>query len=654
MALYVTPDGEHGFTTREEWRAFFDAYSAVILDLHGSSYDLSRSRAPLGAWVREYRDYSARTRKTFLETELLLNRHVRYFTDHPERWTPEVAAPLLDVLFRRVTRIQDLECVCTIAASLEGYYLPSGNEVALMKCYTVQAVCQVYLDSIHFAPLIWEECCKARVSYEKHFDALTPEEQSMGLTIYDLVFDLFVDALILRSCPPEKIVGSILEFARAARWATQRVAEADRGYDFNRFLPPFDYYVAFSALALSPGDCTPRQAQEILSCARRMESRAPRQEGAVQVAYRSRASQELAYHMALRLTGACTDADVLALIRAVLSDDAYREGEIGDPNDSSPAGAVLALYVSAETLLGGLAEPPELYYKVLELFLDYYSRIPFSTYLNFISSSYIYCYIRRSLNRLSGRQDLTTAILRLTIFRQTQTAVHSLMVGKLAVAITASVADKRPGLLVGQLGARTVDEVRARREEFLDFIHTGALLHDIGKLACPNVVNTQYRRLTQIGYRAIQFHPAAGGELLSGLPALSRFRDLAMGHHKSCDGRRGYPDSFDNTASPLKIFIDILTICDSLDAATDQLGRNYAEPKSFTAVLAELRDARDSRYSGALAELLCEDAGLQDMLEDLLNWGRAETYYQVHQVILDGASVPGRGKSAAFESLLGV
>ena len=128
-----------------------------------------------------------------------------------------------------------------------------------------------------------------------------------------------------------------------------------------------------------------------------------------------------------------------------------------------------------------------------------------------------------------------------------------------------------------------------------------------------------------------------------------------MGHQKSYDGRSGYPPEFDNASSPIKIFIDIITICDSLDAATDHLGRNYTTSKDFDTVLGELRAGRDPRYSGALVDLLDEAGELRDKLRVILEDGRRKVYYDVHKMILSASSVhPGQDKTPEWLFDLGV
>lgn len=642
MAVYQTPCGEHGYTTRWEWSRFILEYDSIIRSLSDDSYALSRSSAPLGTWVRQYIHHSTQTRQTYIKAEALLDQHIRWFTESPGRWVEPVARPLLDQLFRSATHLEDPEVLCTVIRSLEDYFTPSGDEIALMKCWTVQAVCNLLLDPMHTGDVTWVYCQKARAVYERCFESLDQEERSMGLTIYDVALDLLQAGLAMHRQPVRPLVDLFLNLYRSAAWAETQVLDADLNFEFNRTLPPFDRYLAFAALTLSPGECSREQAELMRQSADRLPA-------TIEIrgdTYRY-IGAELAQRMSRRLLGECSDGALTQFLTDALAELARREAIFYDLQDLTIPDTVRAVYQAAETVLGGLGRPPEAYYGALELFLNYFSRLPFSPYLNFVSSSYIYCYILRSLARLDHRQDLLSALLRLAVFRQPQTAVHSLMVGRLTEAIAANVIDRAPALFVGQLGAASPGAVQARREEFLDFLYTGALLHDLGKLLCPNVVNTQYRQITRPGYDVVQYHARTGGELLASLPRFAIYADIALGHHKSWDGRYGYPDSFDNTASPIKIFIDLITISDTLDAATDHLGRSYTVAKTFDQVLAELAEGAGSRYSPALVAHIQGDAVLQDRLRHLLDQGRAETYHQVHQVIRDRAVISGRRPAAA-------
>ena len=68
---------------------------------------------------------------------------------------------------------------------------------------------------------------------------------------------------------------------------------------------------------------------------------------------------------------------------------------------------------------------------------------------------------------------LLNSLLKLTMFRQVQTAIHSYMVGYLAVDILESMIEHKPELLIGQLGTHSVEEVRKRKEDFLLFLYQG-------------------------------------------------------------------------------------------------------------------------------------------------------------------------------------
>lgn len=618
----MTADGGHGYTTRTEWRELFDAYSHTIRSLNQRSDALVKIDAPLEEWMQKYRELSTQTRIIYLQSERLLKRHIRYFTDMPNRWVPEVAAPLLDYLFRYVTRLEDMECVYMTASSLLDYYQGLGDEIAQMKCYTIQAICYTYLDSVHLSRDIWHTCDAARALYEKHFHDLTAEAQSMGLTLYDVFFDILSVHMSLGSASKEELLSSAIDCYLSAAHYRDLVLATDQDYPFNRTLPLFEFHLAAFALHLSPGECTPEQALLLQRTAQRCRSNPDCDPVSV----------SLSHQMARRLTGDCRDQEILEDLQQLL-DDPAQSGESASFLHLASPDAVEHIYLAVDTLLGRESNPPEFYYRVLDLFLTYFSRLPFSSYLNYISSSYIYCYIFRSLGRLQGREDLLSALLRLAVFRQPQTAVHSIMVGKLSVAIMEALIQQRPQLLVGTLGAHSPEAVQARSAEFLDFIHTSALLHDLGKILCPNVVNTQYRQITHLGYRIIQYHASTGGFLLRLLPGFAQYADIAEGHHKSYDGAYGYPNAFDNTASPLRIFIDIITICDSLDAATDTLGRNYAQPKEFDAVLQELDRVGGARYSRELVDLIHSHLALRSRLRRLLVYGRIETYYEVHDMI---------------------
>ena len=151
--------------------------------------------------------------------------------------------------------------------------------------------------------------------------------------------------------------------------------------------------------------------------------------------------------------------------------------------------------------------------------------------------------------------------------------MHSAMVEQIARRILNVVMKKRPELLIGTFGYENVVEVLENQETILDYVSQSAQLLDIGMIRLASIVNKQSRQLTQREKNGILSHPCEGAKFVEEIPALRKYRDAVLGHHKSWDGKIGYPADFDNTRSNERILIEILHISDCLDAATDFVGR---------------------------------------------------------------------------------
>jgi response regulator RpfG family c-di-GMP phosphodiesterase len=113
-----------------------------------------------------------------------------------------------------------------------------------------------------------------------------------------------------------------------------------------------------------------------------------------------------------------------------------------------------------------------------------------------------------------------------------------------------------------------------------------------------------------------------------------KYYDVMIGHHKAYDGKDGYPSDFDNTKSKYKIAIDLITIADTIDAATDVLGRNYTSGKSFKKVLDELIEQKGTRYNPFLVDFIANNAKLKKELDDLTGKDRVNVYFDVYKTII--------------------
>ncbi|MGN1148613.1 MAG: HD-GYP domain-containing protein, partial [Lachnospiraceae bacterium] len=225
-------------------------------------------------------------------------------------------------------------------------------------------------------------------------------------------------------------------------------------------------------------------------------------------------------------------------------------------------------------------------------------------------------------------------LMQLIVCRQPATYIHSLMVKEIASLITQALIKHRPELFIGVSACKDIADVNEHRAELLSLAENSGLLHDVGKCNIVEVINKQSRRLTDEEFSLIKGHPAMGSKLLGQDQDFDGYYDVMMGHHRSYDGRNGYPDDFDNTASPNRILIDIITISDCIDAATDVLGRNYATGKNFSVLAEELKEGAGTRYNPQVVEHIFEDKILWNNLDYITGEGRGQIYYQAYQDVL--------------------
>lgn len=224
-------------------------------------------------------------------------------------------------------------------------------------------------------------------------------------------------------------------------------------------------------------------------------------------------------------------------------------------------------------------------------------------------------------------------LMKMIVQRQPITYIHSLMVAKIAQKLANAVINSHPGELVGVRGCKTPEEVVSKRDDLTEYINACGLIHDVGKCNVSEAVNNQNRKLSESEFDHIRKHPELGLSIIKKTPVLEPYFDIILGHHKTYDGKHGYPLSFDNTVSPLHFVIDLLSIADSTDAATDILGRNYATGKDFDHLLEELKSGAGTRYNPMIVNMIENDEDLKADLALLTSDGRYEIYFQAYQEI---------------------
>lgn len=225
--------------------------------------------------------------------------------------------------------------------------------------------------------------------------------------------------------------------------------------------------------------------------------------------------------------------------------------------------------------------------------------------------------------------EKTNFIIDSVVSSHLPTMTHSVMVSYLAEAILKHVFLYCPEILITPKSHMTLDELLTKQPQVTDYAVQAALLHDIGKNGIVPVIMTQHRNLTDYEYSLLKMHPQKGADYLSDRDFIV-YRDIALGHHKSYDGKRGYPVDFDNVHSPYRPIIDLIHICDCIDAATDYLSRNYNRVKSFATVMEELEAEKGTEYNPVLVDLILEHDDLYRELRFLVEQKREDIYYDVY------------------------
>lgn len=219
----------------------------------------------------------------------------------------------------------------------------------------------------------------------------------------------------------------------------------------------------------------------------------------------------------------------------------------------------------------------------------------------------------------------------LNVATQVTTYAHSVNVAMIARELMKGILKYRPELLKGALGEIRHGKVWLDSKKCLDFIYEAAFYHDIGKNGIISTVNNDYRPLTDEEYAIVKTHPALGAELLKIAPSLyEKYHDTTLGHHKWYNGKGGYPEDFDNTKSPKRILIDIITLSDCMQAATERVGRNYKEGKTFDMVMEEFRKGAGTKYNPDLVKFIDAHDDVARDLAVLINDAWVDIYFSIY------------------------
>jgi hypothetical protein len=168
-----------------------------------------------------------------------------------------------------------------------------------------------------------------------------------------------------------------------------------------------------------------------------------------------------------------------------------------------------------------------------------------------------------NLSLRRAHKDTIAALSRSMEAKDLYTGGHTERVAAVAVAIA------------GRLGFR---------DDELEAIEIGALLHDIGKIGVPEQVLRKAGKLNDEEWDLIKKHPVISDYILSELELHPFVRQCARSSHERIDGA-GYPDGLSGDEIPMPA--RIVLVADALDALTSN--RPYRAARPMLGALAEIR-----------------------------------------------------------------
>ena len=232
-------------------------------------------------------------------------------------------------------------------------------------------------------------------------------------------------------------------------------------------------------------------------------------------------------------------------------------------------------------------------------------------------------------SRFGTFDEFYDIVLAFTVYADKALYVHTVMVKEISHLLLEYLLDENPEYLDGVCGYDT-EYIKNHRDEMLGIMDKCAMCHDIGKHFLIEIVSNSSRRLTDDEYNIIKNHPQNFGIVFENdthdTPQIKCIRDCALLHHRWHNGQGGYPEIPQTHNRP---FVDILSIADSLDAATDYIGRPYGTGKTLDDLIAEFIDMGGTRYSLEVAELL-KKPEIHDAVSKIITDRRGEVNYKIY------------------------
>ena len=174
------------------------------------------------------------------------------------------------------------------------------------------------------------------------------------------------------------------------------------------------------------------------------------------------------------------------------------------------------------------------------------------------------------------------------------------------------------------------EELRSREiykeeltDEYLENLYKAAPMHDIGKIAVPDVVLQKPGKLTDEEFQIIKEHTVRGGEIiretfghLENEQYTQMAYEVARFHHEKWNGK-GYPDGLKRKEIPL--CARIMAVADVFDAVSEK--RCYREAMPLEQCFEIIADGSGQAFEPLLAEVFLDIREKIEYEHELINRG---------------------------------
>jgi putative nucleotidyltransferase with HDIG domain len=143
-------------------------------------------------------------------------------------------------------------------------------------------------------------------------------------------------------------------------------------------------------------------------------------------------------------------------------------------------------------------------------------------------------------------------------------------------------------------------------EDTVKSLGMAGLLHDVGKMAIPDLILNKPGKLTDKEFGLVKSHPVRGWEMLKESDEVDDIaRDVCLHHHERVDGM-GYPEKL--STDNLSLFAKMGAVCDVYDAITSN--RSYKEGWEPGLSIRKMASWKDGHFDNRVFDAFVSTIGI--------------------------------------------